>query len=82
MLKYFKTLVLLLLVYLTNAGPITGGACIYACNAGAVACYAALGYTFGTVTAGVGIPASILACNAAQGACMTGCAALMVAPTP
>lgn len=36
--------------------------------------YAAAGATFGTVTAGAGAPAAILACNSQQGACMIGCA--------
>ncbi len=62
--------------------PVLAGVCIGACYAGVVACYAALGYVFGTVTAGIGTPAGILACNAAQGVCMTGCAAVGVLPTP
>lgn len=75
-------LIFLMLAKIINAGPITMTACIGACNAGVVACYAALGYTFGTVTAGAGVPSSIIACNTAQGVCMTGCHALLFAPTP
>ncbi len=37
------------------------------CNAVVVACYGAAGFTFGTVTAGLGIPAAIVACNAGLG---------------
>ena len=42
----------------------------------------AAGYTFGTVTAGAGIPAAIAACNAALGVCMASCVAAGLAPTP
>ena len=53
------------------------------CNAVAVACYAGAGFTFGTVTAGVGIPAAIVACNAALGTCSAACATVaLFAPTP
>ena len=53
------------------------------CNAVAVACYAGAGFTFGTVTAGVGIPAAIVACNTALGTCSSACAVVaLLAPTP
>ncbi|KAF8351847.1 hypothetical protein F5887DRAFT_4392 [Amanita rubescens] len=65
---------------IVNAGPIAYGLCQTVCNFGAVACYAAAGFTFGTVAAPAA-PPIILACNAAQGACMTLCAPLLVAPT-
>ena len=45
-------------------------------------CYAAAGVTFGTVAAGVGTPAAILACNTAFGTCMTKCAAATFWPLP
>jgi len=51
-------------------------------DSGVVACYAAAGFTFGTVTVGVGTPTVILACNAAFGNCSATCAALLLAPTP
>ena len=51
------------------------GLCQTACNAGAVACYSAAGFTFGAVTAGVGAPAAVLACNTVLGTCMSTCAA-------
>jgi hypothetical protein len=46
-----------------------------------VACYAAAGVTFGTVTAGVGTPVAIVACNAGLGVCMAACVAAGCAPT-
>jgi hypothetical protein len=51
------------------------GLCQTACNAGAVACYASFGFVFGTVTAGAGVPAAVVGCNTAQGACMSVCSA-------
>ncbi|KAM5543296.1 hypothetical protein V8D89_003170 [Ganoderma adspersum] len=66
-----------------NAGPIAYGICQTGCNAVAVACYAGAGFTFGTVTAGLGIPAAIVACNAALGTCSSACATIaLFAPTP
>jgi hypothetical protein len=56
------------------------GACQSGCNALAVACYAAGGATFGTVTAGAGVPAVILGCNAALGTCMAACATVALSP--
>ena len=56
------------------------GACQSACNAGAVACYSAAGLTFGTVTAGAGMPATAAACNSAVLApCMSLCATKFLA---
>eukprot|EP01035_Chromulina_nebulosa_P018357 gene18357-24052_t len=53
------------------------------CNALAVSCYAAAGYTvtytFGT--AGAGIPAVIVGCDSGLGICMAGCIAAGFAPT-
>eukprot|EP00747_Dinoflagellata_sp_TGD_P167779 gnl/TRDRNA2_/TRDRNA2_192871_c0_seq1.p1 gnl/TRDRNA2_/TRDRNA2_192871_c0~~gnl/TRDRNA2_/TRDRNA2_192871_c0_seq1.p1 ORF type:complete len:591 (+),score=74.97 gnl/TRDRNA2_/TRDRNA2_192871_c0_seq1:119-1891(+) len=56
------------------ASLLSYGACQTVCNTGVVACYAAAGLTFGTVTGGMGAPAAALACNSAQGACMAACA--------
>ncbi|OBZ83014.1 hypothetical protein A0J61_08935 [Choanephora cucurbitarum] len=67
---------------LSEAGPASYGICQAGCNAVAVACYAGAGFTFGTVTAGAGIPAVILGCNAALGTCMTACVAAGLAPIP
>mmetsp|Transcript_76330 Transcript_76330/g.163695 ORF Transcript_76330/g.163695 Transcript_76330/m.163695 type:complete len:87 (+) Transcript_76330:80-340(+) len=65
-----------------DGGPAAYGICQTGCNAVVVACYAAAGFTFGTVTAGAGVPASIVACNAGLGVCMAGCVAAGFAPTP
>jgi hypothetical protein len=67
--------------FLAVAGPLAYGICQTGCNAGVVACYAAAGATFGTVTAGAGVPAVIMGCNAALGVCMAGCVAAGFAPT-
>jgi hypothetical protein len=61
---------------------IQGAICSSGCAAVAVACYSAAGAVFGTVTAGVGTPAAILACNSAFGTCMASCAAALALPTP
>ncbi|KAF8869836.1 hypothetical protein BD779DRAFT_640049 [Infundibulicybe gibba] len=45
-------------------GPVAYGICQTGCNSLAVACYAAAGFTFGTVIAAPATPAVILACNA------------------
>ncbi len=47
-----------------------------------VACYAAAGFTFGTVTAGIGTVPAILACNAAFGQCQAANAFLLLLPCP
>ena len=65
-----------------DAGPLSYGICQTGCNGLVVSCYAAAGFTFGTVTAGAGVPASIMACNASLGACMAACVAAGCAPTP
>lgn len=64
------------------AGPAAYGVCQAACAAAVVICYNAAGFTFGTVTAGVGIPAAIIACNTGFGACSAKCALFILAPTP
>ncbi|KAI9558907.1 hypothetical protein GHT06_015696 [Daphnia sinensis] len=83
-MKLNSTLFVLLSVLplLTVAGPLAYGICQTGCNAVVVACYAGAGFTFGTVTAGAGVPAAIIACNAALGVCMAGCIAAGFAPTP
>ena len=73
--------VTVLLALPSKTGPVAYGICQTGCNAGAVACYAAAGYVFGTVTAGTGIPAVITGCNAALGTCMAACIAAGFAPT-
>ncbi|KAF9998261.1 hypothetical protein BGZ79_008064 [Entomortierella chlamydospora] len=78
----FQLFNLLAILGLSSAGPIAYGICQTGCNALAVACYAAAGFTFGTVTAGAGIPAAIIGCNAALGTCMAAYAVALLASTP
>lgn len=66
----------------TEAGPFAGAICSAGCAAVVVACYSAAGAVFGTVTAGVGSPPAILACNTAFGTCMANCALATAAPVP
>jgi len=73
---------LVLCVLGANGGPLAYGICQSGCNAGAVACYAAAGVTFGTVTAGAGTPLAVLGCNTALGTCMAACVAAGCTPTP
>lgn len=85
--KMYKVQIYCLVLFLglispAFAGPLAYGICQTGCNALAAACYTAAGATFGTVTAGAGVPAVILGCNAAQGVCMAGCVAAGCAPIP
>jgi hypothetical protein len=82
--KIAATALVLALVPLAevSAGPLAYGICQTGCNAVAVACYAAGGAVFGTVTAGVGTPLAIIGCNVALGTCMAGCVAAGLSPTP
>ena len=63
------------------AGPLSYGICQSGCNVLAVTCYAAAGATMG-VTFGVSTPASVIACNAGLGLCMTSCIAAGCSPIP
>jgi hypothetical protein len=78
--------VFLIVIILTSscieAGPAAYGICQAGCAAVVVACYAAAGAVFGTVTAGAGTPAVILACNLAFGKCSAACIAAGFLPTP
>ena len=56
------------------------GVCQTGCNAAWVPCVAAAGGIAGVVTAGVAIPAAVIACSVAQGACMAACAAMALSP--
>ena len=64
-----------------SAGPLSYGICQTGCNAVGVACYAAAGFTFGTVAAPLAVPA-LLQCNAGLGLCMAACVAAGCAPIP
>lgn len=82
----WKIIIMLLLVnsLLTREarpGPLAYGICQTGCNAVWVACVAAAGGVAGVSTGGAGVPASILACNSAQGVCMAACVAAGLLPT-
>ena len=57
----------------TTAIGISTGICYAGCAGLVATCYSAAGFVFGTVTAGVGTPPAIIACNVAFGKCMTAC---------
>ena len=80
MLKHI--LLVLLCIRVVICGPAPYVACITACNVVWVGCYAAAGLVAGTITAGIGAPAAALACNAAQGLCMTSCTPMLAVPDP
>ena len=87
MLKSVHSLLRLLAVFSflhIAQGGIVGiavyGVCQTGCNAAWVPCVAAAGGIAGVVTAGVGIPAAVIACSVAQGACMAACAAMALSP--
>ena len=65
-----------------DGGPVALAIAQAGCAALVVACYAAAGATFGTITAGVGTPAAILACNSAFGSCMAAAWVAFALPTP
>ncbi|KAI8601253.1 hypothetical protein EDD21DRAFT_112568 [Dissophora ornata] len=63
-------------------GLITYAVCQSYCNVLAVGCYTFFGFTFGTITVGLGTPLVILGCNAMLGTCMSTCILLGFTPTP
>ena len=78
-----KFLIMLALFTSTaHSGPLAYGICQTGCNTVWVACVAAAGGVAGASTGGAGVPAAILACNAAQGVCMAACIAAGLSPTP
>lgn len=62
--------------------PLSYGICQSGCNALAVACYAAAGVTFGTITAEFVAPAAVICCNTALGTCMAAFVVAGCTPTP
>ena len=74
-------IVLALLTSTAHSGPLAYGICQTGCNTVWVACVAAAGGVAGVSTGGAAVPASILACNAAQGTCMTACVVAGLSPT-
>lgn len=65
---YIYSFFLLYFISEAYAGPLSYGICQTGCNALIVSCYAAAGFTFGTITVGLGT-------------CMAGCVAAGFAPT-
>ena len=87
MKKFLSIMILLtliggLFVNETDGGILAYGICQTGCNSVWVACVAAAGGTAGVTTGGIGVPAAIVACNAAQGVCMAACVAAGLTPTP
>lgn len=72
-----------LIINLAAAGPIGAGICYAGCAAVTVACFAAAGFTFGTVPGAIIAATPALAgCNTAFGICEAACVAALVAPIP
>lgn len=76
------TILLHLLFQVASAGPIAAGICYSGCNALWVACCLAGGGVAGVTTGGIGVAPAIMACNAAQGVCMSSCIVALLLPTP
>ncbi|KAJ7230375.1 hypothetical protein GGX14DRAFT_583007 [Mycena pura] len=83
-MRAFKVLAIAVSAFpVVMGGPIAYGLCQTGCNVMAVACYAAAGFTFGTVVAAPAAPVAVLGCNAALGTCAATCATVaLLAPTP
>ena len=78
---FTKIFILFTLFSTAQSGPLAYAICQTGCNTVWVACVSAGGGVAGVSTGGVGVPAAILACNAAQGACMAACVAAGLSPT-
>lgn len=76
-----KLIILSIMLSTIHSGPLAAGICYSGCNVVWVACVAAAGGTAGVTTGGLAVPAAILACNSAQGICMSACVAALLAPT-
>lgn len=63
-----------------EAGPAAYGVCQAGCAGVVMACYPAIGSTWGA-TLGTTASASLVACNTAFGTCQASCAAVLLAPT-
>ena len=82
MKKILIAIILIISISFALSGPIAAGVCYTGCNALWVACVAAGGGVAGVTTGGLGVPAAILGCNAAQGVCMAACVVALLSPTP
>jgi hypothetical protein len=76
------TIALLLSISVSHCGPMTMALIYTACNSAWVACVTAAGGIAGVTTGGVGVPAAIVACNVANGVCMSVGMASLVTPVP
>jgi len=65
-----------------TSGPVAYGLCQAACSAAALSCYVSAGLTFGTVTAGVVVPAAAIACNVAFAKCSAASASFLLLSIP
>ncbi len=74
--------IIILMASCIQARAAAYGICQAGCASLVVACYAAAGLVFGTVTAGVGTSPAALACNVAFGKCSAACIAAGFSPTP
>lgn len=82
MIKLIVALIALILIVVpTEAGPVAYGVCQAGCAGVVVACFAAAGFTFGTVPGSqiAAVPA-LAACNSAYAACYSACAATLLLP--
>lgn len=76
-------IVLILIIQYAGGGPIASGICYAGCAASVCACFAAAGFTFGTVpAAAIAATPTLAACNAAFGICEAACMAALALPTP
>lgn len=83
MKNYMAAFLVVLLLSQVNAGPIGAGICYAGCAAVTVACFAAAGFTFGTVPGAViAATPALAACNGAFATCQAACVAALIAPTP
>lgn len=74
---------MLLLITPSFAGPLASGICYAGCAGVTVACFAAAGFTFGTVPGAIiAATPALAACNAAFGLCEAACMAAFFLPTP
>ncbi|CAG8736504.1 7442_t:CDS:2, partial [Racocetra persica] len=75
-------LLVLSILSLANAGPVTYTLCQSTCNSGWVACYAASGIIGTICIPGLGSPSVVALCYIAHSACMATCAASALTPAP
>ncbi|XP_046747924.1 uncharacterized protein LOC124412243 [Diprion similis] len=85
-MKISTSVVLILLLAGTinvEAGPLAAGICYAGCAAVVTACFAAAGFTFGTVPgAQIAAVPALVACNAGFATCEAACVAALLTPTP